>query len=272
MNYDFKVFGQGPAVIFVHGWPFTHKSFRKIIPPMSKHFKCYALNSLGMANDGNGSEVPDMNFPDHARRIIEFADAQDLKSFSLLGHDTGASIARIVAATDPDRVNSLVLLNTEIPGHRPPFIGLYQKSLALPGAYLSMRTMMKSKSFRHSATGFGETVKDKSLIDNELKPVFMDHFMSSKQRFNGLRRYLIGLDLSMIDEILDIQSKVTAPTQFIWGQDDKTFPCALGKNMANAMPSCREFIEIENSCFLPQEEKPYEVTKHAIRFLDSIYQ
>jgi len=94
--------------------------------------------------------------------------------------------------------------------------------------------------------------------------------MSSKQRFDGLRRYLIGLDLAMIDEISDIQSKVTAPTQFIWGKDDKTFPCALGKDMANAMPSCREFIEIENSCFLPQEEKPGEVAVHAIRFLSSI--
>jgi len=163
MNFDFNASGQGPAIIFVHGWPFTNKSFRKVIPPMSKHFTCYAINSLGMANDGNGCEAPDMNFPDHARRIIEFADAQGLKTFSLIGHDTGASVARIAAATYPDRVKALVLLNTEIPGHRPPFIGQYQKSLALPGAYLSMRTMMKSKFFRHSAMGFGETVKNKTL-------------------------------------------------------------------------------------------------------------
>jgi len=269
MDFDFKVSGSGSAVIFVHGWPFTNESFRKIIPPMSKHFTCYALNSLGMANNGKGCNSPDMNFPDHARRIIEFADAQGLKTFSLLGHDTGASIARIVAANYPTRVERLVLLNTEIPDHRPPFIELYQKTLALPGAYMTMRGLMNSKTYRHSAMGLGETVKDKSLIDNELKPVFMDHFMSSKQHFEGLRRYLIGLDLKMIDAIPDIQAKITAPTQFIWGQDDKTFPCALGKEMADTMPSCREFIEIENACFLPQEEQPDQVAEHAIRFLSS---
>lgn len=267
MDFDFTVTGTGPAIIFIHGWPFTNESFRKIIPAMSEHFTCYALNSLGMAHDGVGSKNPQMNFSDHARRLISFADAQGLKTFSLLGHDTGATIARIVAANAPKRVNRLVLLNTEIPGHRPPFIPFYQKSIALPGSRTIMRALLSTKFYRNSAMGYGNTVADKSLIDSELKPIFIDYFMNHPQRFEGMRRYLMGLDFSIIDTLNNIHAKISAPTQFIWGKDDQTFPYELGRKMAASMPACKEFIAVENACFLPQEECPKDVSTNAIRFL-----
>jgi len=62
-----------------------------------------------MAHGGRGCENTNMDFPDHAARVIAFANELGLDRFSLLAHDTGATIARLVAADAPERVDKLVL-------------------------------------------------------------------------------------------------------------------------------------------------------------------
>ncbi|HYR90093.1 MAG TPA: alpha/beta hydrolase [Terriglobia bacterium] len=47
-------------------------------------------------------------------------------SSSLIGNDSGGWIARELALLEPGQVTRLVLTNTEIPGHRPPWIWLYR--------------------------------------------------------------------------------------------------------------------------------------------------
>lgn len=268
-EFDFDVSGNGPALILLHGWPFHKETYRHILPALSEYFTCYNLNSMGMAHGGAGIIKGAMDFPDHADRVIKFTDMMDLKNFSILAHDTGATIARLVAAKVPGRVEKLVLLNTEMPGHRPPFIPLYQASMRLPASGMVLKQLMRSRLFKHSIMGFGESFYDKSFIDGEFDTLFVKHWIEDKARFKGLVKYLTGLNFKIIDTLDAVHKDITAPTQFIWGKNDVTFPSDRGRAMANTMPSFAEFIEIENTCFLPHEEKPKEVAEAALRFLRS---
>ena len=265
--FDFTKSGAGPALVFIHGWPFHKETYRQLIPLMEPHFTCYNLNSLGMSHDGTGCDAEGMDFADHARRVLEFADAMGLERFSLLGHDTGGTVARLVAASDPARIDKLVLLNTEMPNHRPPFIPTYQRLFALPGSALVLKGMVKSKLYRHSALGFGGIFWDKQRIEGDFSEQSIRYFFDDAQRLEGMRQYLLGLKFNLIDTLDEVHARIKAPTQFIWGKNDKTFDVALGRKMAERMPSCDSFVEIEQCCFVPQEERPEEVAEHALRFL-----
>lgn len=266
MAEDYSIEGNGPALLLVHGWPFHKDAFRKIIPLLSAHFTCYSVNSLGLGHERVESGA-DMSFEGHARRLIDFADEMGLSKFSILAHDTGGTFARIAAANNPERIDKLILLNTEMPNHRPPFIPLYQKLSFLPGFKLSLSTLMRSKTFLRSPMGFGGCFYDKAHIDEEFIDLFVRHWTQNKARFNGLTKYLQGLNFPLLETLPGIHQNIQAPVQFIWGLDDVTFPASLAKEMAKHIPTCAEFIEIEETCFLLYEEKPEAVARHALRFL-----
>lgn len=267
IGFDYTKTGQGAPLIFVHGWPFHMGTYRKVIPTLEQKFTCYNLNSLGMSNDGYIPSSMDMDFADHADRILAFANSMNLDKFSLLAHNTGGTFARIVAAKNPDRIHKLVLLNTEIPFHRPPYIPEYQRVLSKKRNGVFLKLLLRSKTYRHSARGYGGCFHDKSQIEGEFRSLFIDYFMQHKQRFEGMRRYLVDLDFSVIDSLGSIHQEIKCPIQFIWGANDVTFPMELGKSMAALIPTCEDFVAVENACFLPHEEAPEVVAQNAARFL-----
>ena len=63
--------------------------------------------------------------------------------FSVIAHDTGASIARLVALEQQNNIEKMVLINTEIPEHRRPFIPMYQFIARFPFANLAFRILLK---------------------------------------------------------------------------------------------------------------------------------
>ena len=76
---------------------------------------CFNFNFFGMAFNGRLDTSVGMDFQHHADRLLIWADQLQIDRFSILAHDTGATIARLVAAQQTDRVDRLVLLNTQIP-------------------------------------------------------------------------------------------------------------------------------------------------------------
>jgi len=258
--------GQGPALVLLHGWPFHAASFRHILPLLEPHFTCIVIKSAGL----DGSAPPattTMTFEAHAQRVGELLDSIGLTSYALMGHDTGGTIARLIAANPHNPVSSLVLFNTEMPNHRPPFIPFYQKTIGLPGAKIILRSLMNASWFIRSRMGFGGCFHNPALIDEEFLTLFVKHWFETPERFAGLSAYLRGLNFECIDQLGETHAKIDAPILFIWGKQDVTFPSKLGLEMSRTVPSCEGFIEVEEACFLVHEEQPKKVVAHALPFL-----
>ena len=263
---DYVRVGEGPPILCIHGWPFHKASFRKLIPHLSTRHTCYAFDSLGM-NDSGFTEDDDFGFWAHAERIKTFMEKVGLSQASLIGHDTGATIARLFAAKYPHMTEKVILLNTEMPGHRPPFIPFYRYVSFLPGAQYMISKIVPIKAYRNSRLGFGECFYDKSLIDEDFVRLYVDHWFEGSDRTKGLFRYLQGLDFKLIDDLHNIHEQIQAPMRMIWGKNDVTFPVALARKMLGGMPTCDRLIEIDKACFLVHEEKPEEVARHVLAFL-----
>src|SRR4051794_9467490 len=232
-----RIFGQGPALVFLHGFPLHGFTFRKLLPELSREHTCYVVDLLG-AGGSRWSAQTDFSFPAQAQAVSRALYALGVEKYALLAHDTGASIARHLALLDASRVERLVLINTEVPGHRPPWIPLYGKLLALPGSSWLFQMLLRSRTYLRSSAGFGGCFVDRSLLDGEFRQYYIEPLLRSRRRIVGYSRYLRGLDWQENDALAERHASIRSPVLFVWGAEDPTFPEAFGRRLAIQFANC----------------------------------
>ena len=243
----YRKIGDGPPLILLHGWPFSGLTFRKLVPYLSKRFTCYVPDIPG-AGDSRWYNDADFRFTAQAGRVRTFIDRVGIDSYSLLAYDTGGTLARMLALADRARVRKVVLLNTEIPGHRPPWIPLYGSLLAAPFTAHAFGVLLRSRTFVRSSLGFGGCFADSTLLNDDFAACVIGPLVHSARRREGMRRYLRGFEWSLVDAFAKQHRAITAPVLMIWGEDDPTFPI---------------------DALLVHEEQPEAVSSEALSFLDS---
>ena len=258
--------GSGPPVLFLHGWPLSGLTYRKLIPRLAARFTCFVLDLPG-GGETRWRSDNDFSFQGQAQNLRRFVDGLGLSGFHVVAHDTGATIARALALIAGDRIGKLVLIGTEIPAHRPPWIPLFQRLASLPGANASFRLLMSSDTFLRSPLGFGNCFVDRQLIAGEFTRLFVRPLVESPARLDGQLRYLRGIDWALVDRLAVDHQRITNPVLLIWGEDDTIFPAQRARAMVAQFSDCRGFEIVPNAKLLVHEEQPQAVAEHVVRFL-----
>ncbi len=259
-------FGSGPALLLVHGFPLHGYTWRRLLPELSRRHTCLVVDLAGMG-EADWNAACDMSWQGHAHRLKLLADQLGLAQYDVMAQDTGASIARYLALEDGARVRRLILINTEIPGHRPPWIRPYQfMARHLPGAAAGFRLLMRSSWFLRSPMGFGGCFNDLELIEGGFRREFAARYVDSATATTGMLRYLAGFYWDSVDALRQRHAELAMPVLLLWGEDDPTFPVALAREMARQIPHGR-FVAVAGAKLLVQEEKPEVVTRAALEFL-----
>ncbi len=258
--------GQGPALVLLHGFPLSSLTWRKVVPQLSKRFTCYALDLMGLG-DSTSLDPSDFSSQGQAEVLRQALCAQGISSYALMGNDTGGWIARELALLEPPRVTHLVLMNTEIPNHRPPWIPLYQRVAQLPGSLFVLRRMLASRRVRRSGMGFGGCFEDLDLIDGEFTQLFVSPLVSSVDRLASMVRFLVSMKFERLDRFAELHGKLSMPVAFLWGAADPTFPEGTARAMASQFPSVAHFWSIPKAKLLAHEEQPDAVAQQVIEFL-----
>lgn len=118
-NGDVKIhyvtLGQGPVVLFVHGFPDWWYTWRHQMAGLQDKFKCVAMDTRGY----NKSDKPAGIEQYKIEHLLDDVDAvrQDLgvDQLILAGHDWGGYISWRYAMAHPDRVEKLVIFNLTHP-------------------------------------------------------------------------------------------------------------------------------------------------------------
>jgi pimeloyl-ACP methyl ester carboxylesterase len=262
-----RTFGSGPALVLIHGFPVHGYTWRKLLPALSEKFTCHVVDLPGLG-DSLWTSRTDMTFTAQARRLRRLCEALGLERCALVAQDTGATLARLVALADPERVARLALFNTEIPGHRPPWIPLYVHLAHLPGAAAGFAALMRSQRFLRSPLGMGEFYSDARLFDDpdSLGP-YVEPLLRSRARMAGVLAYLRGAEWDVVDRFEQDHARIRAATLFLWGEDDRTFPVARAVPMSAQMRARTAFVRIANASLMPHEEQPAAVLHHLVPFL-----
>jgi len=262
----YRIIGEGPPLGLVPGWPVFGYTWRKVTPILSKHLTCFVLDMPGLG-ESKWTDKTDLRWPAQAERLVSLMTDLKLSNASILAQNSGGAISRLAALKLKSNLKNLMLINTEVPNHRPPWIPLYQKISKLPLAYKGFRILLKSSVFRKSSMGFKGFYYNKALIDDPsyIMP-YITPLLQSNHKAKGATNFLVGCDLSIVDAMEKSHADIEANVLLLWGKNDPTFSINEGRKMARQFRKCK-FVEIEKAGLMPHEEHPVQVANEVLKFL-----
>lgn len=150
-----KVWGNknGLPVLALHGWLDNAASF-DVLAPLLKNIQLVAIDLPGHGLSEHKS--PDANYYiwEYVRDVLSVLDTLGWQQCHLLGHSLGASIAVLFAATFPERVNRMALIDglapltideNELPTHLAQAILKNEKSDRKSIAYVSIDNAVNAR-------------------------------------------------------------------------------------------------------------------------------
>jgi pimeloyl-ACP methyl ester carboxylesterase len=108
--------GDGPPVLLLHGWPQDSASWRYVFPLLADRHRLIAPDLRGFGRSGAATRYNGETFGADA---IALLDALGIERAHLIGHDWGGFAAFAAGIAAPQRVASMVVLNTLPPWVEP---------------------------------------------------------------------------------------------------------------------------------------------------------
>jgi pimeloyl-ACP methyl ester carboxylesterase len=253
-------FGSGPDMVLVHGWPLHAATFRRIVPALAQRFTLHLFDLPGV---GQSRAHGPATFPSHAAAVRSAIASLGLTRYALLAHDSGGVIARLVAEDNPD-VQTLVLWDTEIPGHHPLFLRLAK----LPGFEALLLASLRIGPLRRSPLSFGGAFTDATYTDGEFGHLFVRPLLASPRTAAGHLAFLRSADFSFFDALPAVHARITAPVLCVWGSDDPFFPIAKARRMLREFARTdAELVEIPGARAFPHEDHPAALVAAVLPFV-----
>ncbi len=243
-------------IVLIHGLGASTFSFRRNIPELSRHARVVALDLKGFGFSKEYSD-PDVSFQAQADVIVSFLDALRIPRANLVGHSLGGSIAALVAAQHPERVDRLVLIDSATLYITRPFV-----TRLLHGRFLSdMAYQLAGPDRKRVRKLLEKSYVDKSKVSEADVDGYCFPF-TVKNSAESLRHFLTASNRNL--NVLF--SRIQAPTLILWGAGDTFLDPSvrdfLGRQIKNS--SVRV---IEGAGHAVMEEKPEEVNKAIMGFL-----
>ena len=115
--------GEGPAVMLLHGWPQTWYEWRHVIDLLADDYQVVAPDFRGFGYSGKpaaGYDAATM-----AADLAALSSHLGLTDVTVIGHDWGAVFGYVYAATSPDQVSALGIVEMALPG-----VGVMEQAIA----------------------------------------------------------------------------------------------------------------------------------------------
>lgn len=258
--------GTGPDLVLIHGWPLHSATWRHLVPLLAPHATLHFFDVPGAGESTwtNGAPTLRSSVP----ALAEALRATGLRSYVLMGHDSGGALARRLAADNP-KARGLVLVDTEIPRHHSPLLLGLIAACNLPLATVLFPRALQRRAFRRSIFGFGSSFTDPRHVDGDFADLFLTPLADPHVAKNQMQ---IGqsFDLAFIDELDQIHPKIRAKTLCIWGENDPYFPVDAARAMVPSLPPGTLFETIPGARLMPHEDHPNEVAALVRSFLERL--
>lgn len=252
----------GTAVILIHGFGTSSFLWRNIAPAITDAgHTAYAVDLFGHGEsdrpiDADFGIAAQAEYLDAAMTVLRVARG------IVVGVDIGGDVALRLAATRPERVEKLVLINTpafdEIPARD---ITQMQRSTA-KFAFRTTRGVL-------GAAPLIEGVLKGSVSDPEqhMPMKLVARYLAPFAGRDGVN-HLLALASSITDEDMedvDLRS-IHVPALIVWGEQDDWVDPKMAERLVNALPDGR-LVRLPGIGRLVPEESPEQMTSLLLDFM-----
>ena len=223
-----------PAVILLHGFPESHRTWREVAPLLEHRFYLVMPDQRGFAGSDRPQEVEAYKSDILADDVFALADALRIERFTLVGHDWGGAIAWAAALRGDPRLTRLAIVNS-------PHPVIFQKSLIededqrAASQYINA---FKTPGFEKAVEAMGfETFFEKSfskhvdlsLIPEAEKRQYIADWsqpgaLTAMLNWYRASRMIVpppGITVPLPDLLLRAFPRVKVPTLVVWGMLDR---------------------------------------------------
>ena len=242
----YQVEGSGKPLLLLHQTGASSEEYSLMIPILAKTYRAVAMDLLGYGN----SDKPPLGFKieDHARSIVHFLDALDIKKTSIVGHHAGSRLAVEIAATWPERVDKLFLSGC-------PWYTLEERQ-ALPS-----EPVYRSMEIKEDGSFLMELWQNYRSFSRELKPEDLRRVVAvALMSGAGLH------DLHQAAFQHDIEPRlrlIKSPTLLVSGSEDMF--CNRLDTISQLVPQCKTQV-INGGGILTCLERPDEFARAILDF------
>ena len=109
---------EGTPVVLVPGWPESARAYDEVLPFLAARHHVLAVDPPGLGDSVESTQGYDTG--SISRQLEDAVRSFMPQPIHLVGHDVGAWIAYAWAVQFPERIRSLTLLDSALPGLAPP--------------------------------------------------------------------------------------------------------------------------------------------------------
>lgn len=268
--------GRGDPVIFIHGFPELAFSWRHQLPVLAEAgFRAIAYDQRGYGGSSKPESVEEYRLTRLVADLVGLADALDLDTFHIVGHDWGSIVAWSAAVMHPDRIATVTSLNVPYRGWCSgfPTTGVIEAQLRDRFAYVLSFQEVGEAEQRFEADPdewlrrvyLGVAARADFMTDAEYatyRKAFVDGGLF------GPLGYYRNIDRNAADVAHLADAQVTMPALMVTTDGDPVLPAALAEGMERWVPNLR-VDHIEDCGHWTQQEQPELVSELLIDFLRS---
>ena len=230
--------GAGAPVVFLHGYLMGAGLWDPVVRLLDGEFHCLVPELPFGAHPAPLKPDADLTAAGLGDLVAGFLDALDLRDVTLVGNDSGAAVAQVVAARHGERLGGLVLATGDAFDNFPPKPFRPLITAARAGTLTPLLAMLKARPPRSLPTAYGWLTHGDlphDLIDRWVAAYFAD-----KGVRNDLRRLTAALgDDDFMNQIATELAAFTGPALLAWAADDKFFPVEHARRLAAILPRAR---------------------------------
>lgn len=252
----YRRIGQGPDVLFVHGWPVSSATFRLLLPHLVDHVTCHLIDLPGAGSSRITADTP-LTIDNHIRSVRMAIDLLEFDQVAVVGHDSGGMIARHAVAGDP-RVRAMGLVDTEQSTGLTWKFKSFIAGRRVPGFGAALGWLAGQPRLRRNRFVLGDAFADPSLLDGEFDEFFLQPLHRSPEYRTATMRLLRSFDHAHVRALGGLHRRIDVPVQLVWGEHDRFFPVPLAEQMVSSFPDARLTV-IPGAGLFSHEERPADV-------------
>lgn len=221
--------GVGPPLLLLHGYPDNLQIWCELAPRLASHFEVIAFDWPGL---GRSDAWPGGATPAHMADRLVLLDTWRIERATLVGMDMGGQPALVFAAQRPDRVASLVVLNSLV---------LWDEKTSweidILRRYGWNRFLIRRLPRLVFERALATFLPPGTCLPDDLRRDFWTSFRTPEVRA-FVARMCAGYQ-GTLQQLPEIYSKITCPTYILWAEHDRHFPPAHGGRLHELIPGSR---------------------------------